>query len=480
MLCGNIPTANATVYVIDSVLMPTCEPFLRRRIMTEDHAWTRSGRVPAGAPSPGGAPAAPDLAELLRRCGAGRPGRVRPAVRRHLRPRLGLARPGRPRPGPGRGGRPGGLPRDLADVRPVRPRTRQRARLAAHDRAPQGGRPGPLRRGSHPAGPDVPPAEPAGRARRDRRGRPGLARGPPGPRRAGRPHAGSSARRWSWRTSGATHTRRWRPCSTSGRHRQDPDPGRADPAARHHGGGDMSDIHALSGAYAVDALDDTRARPVRASTSPSAPTAAPRSTAARGRRPAGRDHRRDAARASCATGCSPTSPPCGRCRRRRGHRHRPRAAARRRRVRPVSRPRRRVVAARGPAAIVWQPWCNDDGARRPRPSRCSQARTPRRFTVDRRRRRLEAIGGPLQEAQRGRARHEDMPPRPTARSTSSGSSTTTVHGAGRPDAAGSDNDGAARGRRGHGERRRDHRRARAGEEPTLPSDDVVALFDFDT
>ena len=43
----------------------------------------------------------------------------------------------------------------------------------------------------------------------------------------------------------------------AGRHRQDPDPGRTDPDAGRDGSGHvMSDIHALVGAYAVDALDD--------------------------------------------------------------------------------------------------------------------------------------------------------------------------------------------------------------------------------
>ncbi len=41
-----------------------------------------------------------------------------------------------------------------------------------------------------------------------------------------------------------------------GRHRQDPHPRRTHPVARHDGSWGMTDVHALSGAYAVDALDD--------------------------------------------------------------------------------------------------------------------------------------------------------------------------------------------------------------------------------
>ena len=59
---------------------------------------------------------------------------------------------------------------------------------------------------------------------------------------------------------GYTHTEVASDARSPDRHRQDPDQGRPDPAerraGRRRGGAGMSDIHALSGAYAVDALDD--------------------------------------------------------------------------------------------------------------------------------------------------------------------------------------------------------------------------------
>ncbi len=135
-------------------------------------------------------------------------------------------------------------------------RAGQRDLLAAHDHPPQGGRPGPVGRGGEPPRHDVPTAQPAGRARLDRRGRRGLARGPPGPRRTRGPHRGAARGRRPrlprrlHTHGGGDHAR------PTGRHRQDPDPRRHDPAPRRLGGGVMTDVHALSGAYAVDALDD--------------------------------------------------------------------------------------------------------------------------------------------------------------------------------------------------------------------------------
>ncbi len=152
-------------------------------------------------------------------------------------------------------------------------------------------------------------------ARLDRRGRPGLAGGTPGPRRAGRPHRGP-ARGHRARVLRGLHTHgggdHARP---TGRHRQDPHPGRTDPAARHHGGGPMSDIHALSGAYAVDALDDIERAQFERHLAECAECRAEVDEPARGRRPARRDHRRRRRPPGSATGCSPTSPPSARCRR---------------------------------------------------------------------------------------------------------------------------------------------------------------------
>ncbi len=104
---------------------------------------------------------------------------------------------------------------------------------------------------------DVPPTEPTDRARRDSRGRSGLTRSPPGPRRALRPHSGAArgARAGVLRGlhthGGGDHA------GPTGRHRQDPNTRRTDPSPRRDGSGSMStEIHALSGAYAIDALDD--------------------------------------------------------------------------------------------------------------------------------------------------------------------------------------------------------------------------------
>ena len=96
----------------------------------------------------------------------------------------GLARAGGPRPGPGRGGHPGGLPRDLADRRPgsTRPgaaRSRGCSRSSTARRSTGSGRP---RRPAAATRRTTSSNQPVD-ARLDRRGRPGLARGPPGPRR---------------------------------------------------------------------------------------------------------------------------------------------------------------------------------------------------------------------------------------------------------------------------------------------------------
>ena len=151
VICGNIPTANATVYVIDSVLMPTdvtAHGTTAGRLTHVDQLRP----VPAGAPSGrgrrGAAPGRPRRAAQGLR--ARRPGRVRRAVRRHVVPGLRTGRPRRAGPGAGRGGRPGGVPRDLAHLGSLRPGQGQPPGLAAHHRPPQGGRPGPLGRGLAP------------------------------------------------------------------------------------------------------------------------------------------------------------------------------------------------------------------------------------------------------------------------------------------------------------------------------------------
>ena len=184
--------------------------------------------------------------------------------------------------------------------------------LAAHHRPPQGRRPGPLRRGRHPPRHDVPPAQTTPvDARRDRRGRDRPRSRPSGsaarsPTLTDGPARGPRARllRRLHAHGGGDHA------GPAGRHRQDPNPRRTDPAAGHDGGGVMSmnDIHALSGAYAVDALDDLeRARfeqpPRRLRRLPRRGRQPPR-----GRRAARPQTAATAARRACATGCSPTSP----------------------------------------------------------------------------------------------------------------------------------------------------------------------------
>ena len=71
--------------------------------------------------------------------------------------------------------------------------------------------------------------------------------------RASRP---SSARRSSWPTSGVTHTQKWRACSTYRSAPPRPGSETDSSGSGHHGSCVMTDVHALSGAYAIDALDD--------------------------------------------------------------------------------------------------------------------------------------------------------------------------------------------------------------------------------
>ena len=212
--------------------------------------------VAAGAPFGGGAGGARPrrAAQGLRE---GRRSRLRPALRRHVVTGRRARRPGRPRPGAGRGGRPGGLPRHLEDLGSVRPGEGEPARVAPDHRAPQGRGPGPVRGGVDQARHDLPRAEPADRPRLHRRGSHRLDGSPPGrdpPFRASPP---SSARPSSSPTSAATHTRRWRPCSSS--RSAPPRPASATGSSDFEtpwGWAHDRDIHALSGAYAVDALDD--------------------------------------------------------------------------------------------------------------------------------------------------------------------------------------------------------------------------------
>ena len=239
----------------------------------------------------------------------------------------------------------------------------------------------------------------------------------------------------------------------TGRHRQDPYPGRADQAARRDGSG-SSDTDRPPRA-------DRRLRRRRARRPRARPLRAPprrvRRVPGRGRQPprggrAAPETDRDQPPARCATGCSPTSPPCGRCRPRRpGHpfprrRHRSGGApSRTARFRPaLARGRRgRGGAPRRPA-----PSSAAEAVRRHQPDaaaglratsrRCSRPRTPR-STCRSSPTAPKADPDPLQVARPGRARDQrhgarrrTASVRALARPREGG------HGARRPDARGRD------------------------------------------
>ena len=125
----------------------------------------------------------------------------------------------------------------------------------------------------------------------------------------------------------------------------------------------MSDIHALSGAYAVDALDDIeRARFEQHL----AECADCRAEVAALREAAGAARRDDAGRPRrprCATGCSPASPRSVRCRpiagRRRGAGRSAAPWFADRRWSPL----RPALIVLGVGVAVWQPWADDSQAR---------------------------------------------------------------------------------------------------------------------
>ena len=256
-------------------------------------SWTRSDPFPRRPLRGGGAGGARPRRAAEAVSARGR-GRFRPAVRRHLGRGSSASRSGscatRRRP------RRSCQEAFLEIWRTAAGSTRQGQcpRLAAHHRPPQGGRPGPLRRGVHPARHDVPPQEPTGRARHDRRSRPGLDRGPPGPQQrwqslTARPARGSGAgllRGLHAHRSG-DHAR------PPGRHRQDPHPRRTDPAARRDGSRRMN---AATSTPCPAPMPSTRSTtssgPASSATSPTAASARPRSTASARPRP-----------------CWPSSPP---------------------------------------------------------------------------------------------------------------------------------------------------------------------------
>ena len=233
VLCGNVPTANATVYIIDTVLMPPD----RWSGPHSSHAMSGgpSGGFPGRSATEGSRPVDPDARHLESAPEPGphrgRESRRRPRGLLRLSARgdeaafaqlydatsarvYGLAVRVVRDPAQAQEVDPGGLPRDVADRQPVRPRPGQRDLVADDDRAPQGRRPGPLGRGRQPPRLGVPRREPDRRPRLDRRRRRGVVRGPAGAHRAAPASPRSSARPSRSRTSAATHTRRWPRCST--------------------------------------------------------------------------------------------------------------------------------------------------------------------------------------------------------------------------------------------------------------------------
>ena len=122
----------------------------------------RDGRCPPCRTRRPSRPASPE--ELLRLTALGPGRRLREAVRRFRCPGVRSGPADRPRPEPGRGGRPGGVPGDLAPGKPFRCRQGVGDVLDHDVDARQGGGPGAVGAGGHRSGAQ-------GRAGVDRAGR---------------------------------------------------------------------------------------------------------------------------------------------------------------------------------------------------------------------------------------------------------------------------------------------------------------------
>ena len=225
----------------------------------------------------------------------------------------------------------------------------------------------------------------------------------------------------------------------------------------------MSDIHALSGAYAVDALDDIERASFERHLAGCA-AAAPRSPASGRRPPHWPTTRRPHRRPSCAPACSPTSPgpPAAAAR--------PPQTATEPRTEPVvpapvvparRAPPRSVAGGRGRA---WRsrrhPW-RDDSSQHAQRDRAGARGTPTPSRSRRSSRRRDGHGRPLRASvHQAVLVTEDVPPPPDGKVYQmwlQDRSQTMVSG--RPDAGRPDHR-PARGRRRRRIGRRHHRRAR--------------------
>ena len=325
-----------------------------------------------GDPAPGEAaavaprPARPRASCCRQACGPRRRGGLRRALRRHVAPALRPRAARRARPGAVRGGHPGGLPRHLAHAAPASTPTGAApcswmmtiAHRKAVDRVRSAEAAEPARHSLRGHATQDVDYDITAEAASTAASRPsGCATGP------GHPHRDPARGRGAGLLRRLHAHRGRRPAGPPARHRQDPNPRRTDPSARHLGSAAMNaDIHGLVGAYAVDALDDVeRAQFERA---PRQLRRLPR----RGREPAG--GRRRAHPAASADAAPPAC--CGVAAAR--HLHGAPAAPRRRRA---GRPPATTGPGRTPRRPRTRPCAHRRGGRPDDPARARRpAATP--------------------------------------------------------------------------------------------------------